>query len=89
MAEWIKAPTLPPREGGGGGSDPSKGGFGIDSFFTHLFHIVHFTLQSLYFKFRLLGFFHILIITQQPQTGLISRFYRQVENRLKKVYVPR
>ena len=23
-------------------------------------------------------------ITQQPQTGLISRFYQQVENRLKK-----
>ena len=23
------------------------------------------------------------MITQQPQTGLISRFYRQVENRLK------
>ena len=23
---------------------------------------------------------------EQPQTGLISRFYRQVENRLKKVF---
>ena len=29
-----------------------------------------------------------MTITQQPQTGLISRFYRQVENRLKnRVYL--
>ena len=29
-------------------------------------------------------FFQEIHFTQQPQTGLISRFYRQVENRLKK-----
>ena len=30
-------------------------------------------------------FFQEIHFTQQPKTGLISRFYRQVENRLKKI----
>ena len=30
-----------------------------------------------------MAFFHTCNMLEQPQTGLISRFYRQVENRLK------
>ena len=40
MAEWYRAPAVPPREGGATGSDPGKAGFGIDSFFDLFFHIV-------------------------------------------------
>ena len=33
------------------------------------------------------GFFHTCNMLEQPQTGLISRFFRQVKNRLKNVSI--
>ena len=37
MAEWFRAPAIPPRVVGGAGSVPDKVGFEIDSFFDLFF----------------------------------------------------
>ena len=41
MAEWFRAPAIPPCEVGGASLVPDKVGFEIDSFFDLFFHIVH------------------------------------------------